>query len=316
MGSSVVNTPSAATESTSIAIREAPSDESTAEANAPSTSPLLEVDKGDKRDKGDNGNDDAPEKQSSLNAKDVDETAPAKERCVQSHEERDWQKRSTTNKPVYKTPCNGGGACLHIRPKTTYLEGCASAGSRCQPTLTLPNIQNLHGKTEKKIQRLLDAETASERNEEQNCWLSNIDYTIHHNDNGVLSLTFRTSGMGAYPDTQTTFLSVDIRTGKKLDASVFLKSKRAALVKLLERRVERAKRKVKRDFSDIDLSGLSHMTSKNLNDFIVTEQGLVFVIAFGIPHVIRVATPESEYPMTKAELQGFLDPHGALGWMK
>lgn len=61
-------------------------------------------------------------------------------------------------------------------------------------------------------------------------------------------------------------------------------------------------------------SGL-RVEREHLDSFLVLDTGVVFLFDFGLPHAVEVATPISEFPMTRAELRGFIRADGPLGWM-
>jgi hypothetical protein len=55
---------------------------------------------------------------------------------------------------------------------------------------------------------------------------------------------------------------------------------------------------------------------KDLDNFMVLSDQVVFLFDFGIPHVIEVATPISELSIPKADLRGFVRRDGPLRWLR
>jgi hypothetical protein len=54
---------------------------------------------------------------------------------------------------------------------------------------------------------------------------------------------------------------------------------------------------------------------EDLDNFIVLGDRVVFVFDFELPHVIKAATPTSEFPILKPQLARFIRPDGPLSWL-
>ena len=50
----------------------------------------------------------------------------------------------------------------------------------------------------------------------ENQWLTEVEYAVNYNRNNILDLTYAVSGVGAYPSGFEKWVSVDLKTGKRL----------------------------------------------------------------------------------------------------
>jgi hypothetical protein len=164
------------------------------------------------------------------------------------------------------------------------------------------------------IQGVIDTEIAK-LTSDTDCWLAHLDYTINYNAFDLLDLTIRVSGVGAYPSTNITHLTLSLRDGKPVTAeAAFLR--REDLANLLDRRLQSALARAPIVQPDNDRHTGSHRFQVgDLDSFIVTEKGIVFTYDFLIPHAGRVGTPDSEFLVTVADISGFARLDGPLTWL-
>lgn len=153
-------------------------------------------------------------------------------------------------------------------------------------------------------------------------WLSEIDYEVTYNRNGLLSLTYSVSGVGAYPDTSTKDIVVDLKTGRRLTAkdafrAGSLEDLAAKVDRMRAAAVERAIHRAEMTDEDVELAmgpvRESRFGIESLDRFRLGEKGITFVYDFGFPHVSEALEPAGEYFLGYEELRPFVNPEGPLG---
>jgi hypothetical protein len=151
-------------------------------------------------------------------------------------------------------------------------------------------------------------------------WLTSLDYAVNYNDNALLSLTYTSTGVSAYPSTFVRHRSVNLITGSVLRAQdLFTTEGLGAIALQVDKQLQDAiKVKVSKlgtpNTEDIDPSIYkSHrFRIKNLNDFTLTPNGILFHYEFGFPHVLIAAEPKGDFLMTYAQLKSYGKPSGPL----
>jgi hypothetical protein len=240
----------------------------------------------------------------------AEQHAPATIDCKLEQVQEAFIPRQTVARAVRTTPCSVFGDCAPISPARARLRGCEDFGSHCRPLLITPALASA-GAIAERIRALLDETIAGYRSDPNDCWLGSLDYTIHYNEDGILDVTFRASGMGAYPDWHTRHVALDLAKGAKLGASEFVAEKHEALAKLVNQKLERALRGVNPNILWND--EVRAFKPVNLDDFMVTREGVVFLYDFHVAHVARGQTPLREYLLSWPTVRPFINPKGALG---
>ena len=151
-------------------------------------------------------------------------------------------------------------------------------------------------------------------------WLTSLDYTVNYNDNGLLSLTYTSTGVAAYPTSYVRRRSVNLTTGSVLRAhDLFTTEALGAIALAVDKQLQDAiKVKVAKlgspNTEDIDPSIYkSHrFRIKHLNDFTITPNGILFHYEFGFPHALIAAEPKGDFLMTYAQLKSYAKPSGPL----
>jgi hypothetical protein len=92
--------------------------------------------------------------------------------------------------------CGETHGCTPVATRSETRPGFADGGCRCNAVLAAPLLKNAPT-----AQRVLDA-AWEDFVDDLEGWLCAADFVVHYNANDTLSLTFRMSGNGAYPDTQ------------------------------------------------------------------------------------------------------------------
>ena len=156
----------------------------------------------------------------------------------------------------------------------------------------------------------------------ENPWLEEFDYQVNYNQNYFLDLTFTETGSAAYPDTHHQHFTIDLRRGRVVKANdVFIAGKLEQLAVLVNEKLQQELKDTTPeilkggDISAADLRDLHEQLKfevKNLDDFEVSNDGLVFLYDAGFPHVIKALEPDGRYRFSYKELKPFLKPAGPL----
>jgi len=179
----------------------------------------------------------------------------------------------------------------------------------------LPQALASDSKKANAVQTILDKTVDDVMPREDDCWLSFLDYTIHFDGHGILDVTFRISGSGAYPSTFTKHVSIAIATGVRMTPEASFREL-AELARAVDKKLQAAVRTAPTvEPAHYKYNERATFEVANLADFIITPSGIVFRYDFGLPHVTRVASPDSEYLITPGELKHFIELTGPLGWI-
>jgi hypothetical protein len=154
-------------------------------------------------------------------------------------------------------------------------------------------------------------------------WLEELDYQINYNRYGLLDITFRISGSGAYPSTYFEHRLFDLVTGDELKAKdLFDKSKSAALAKALDARLQKEITAAKsgalfdypKECSDTakEWAPNPRFTKAHLNELTVESTGLIFTYPYTFAHAVLYCEPLGTFEMTFADLAPYLASTSAL----
>src|SRR6187399_2711403 len=143
--------------------------------------------------------------------------ARALKQCPRGGDQQAWRPLQTASVTNTTLSCKRTD-CVEITPLERSAAGCAEFGSRCAATILQPRLGGSSSERLTAVQSLLDAQVVQLAPVDDPCWLSSLDYTIHHNGDGILDVTFRARGAAAYPSTHTLHLAVDLRTARQLSA--------------------------------------------------------------------------------------------------
>lgn len=159
-------------------------------------------------------------------------------------------------------------------------------------------------------------------------WLSEFGYTVNYNRDSMLDITFRQSGMAAYPVEQEKHFLIDLRNGQIVKAAdVFEAGKLNELTALadqaLQKEITRLAKENAASRDDADqkesIKGAYEnlkFEQQNLDDFIVGPKGLTFLYDAGFPHVIQALQPGGRYFFSYTALKDFIRRDGLLGRFK
>jgi hypothetical protein len=238
---------------------------------------------------------------------------PSRE-CERRHWDQPWLPRQTTTKPRQSVACKSAD-CVAVEPANETGERCKLRDDRCRRVTVTPRVTAADPSLGKTIQALLDGEIVDVRADD--CWLTFLDYTVHHDERGILDITFRTSGLGAYPSTQTAHVAVVLSTGERLRArSAFSARTLPELTATLKQKAHAAWKTSAKEHPEV-FQGRDEPVfgAEHLDNFIVHPDGITFFFDFGLPHAMELATPTSEFDFTNAEIRRFVDPKGPLRFL-
>ena len=172
------------------------------------------------------------------------------------------------------------------------------------------------------VKNLFDSSLAEYR---EDSWLDQFTFKVNHNRNYVLDLTLTQSGSGAYPDTHTKHIAINLKNGSIIKASdVFVNERRESLAALVNRKLQSELKQIlkensgsKSDAEDTRIIKESkevlEFKSENLDDFSVGAKGLTFLYDAGYPHAIQALEPNGRYFFSYSELRPYIKRDGLLG---
>lgn len=138
-----------------------------------------------------------------------------------------------------------------------------------------------------------------------------LDYTVHHNGDGLLSISIGHETMGAYPDGYSTEFLFDLGTGAQLTVTqLFRADALDGLASALDAKLQpmiAAARATEGDCGDLEPDMFDrHFTAAELSDLFVVDGAVSFVFPFDFPHVVQACEPDGTVSMTIGELAPFL----------
>jgi hypothetical protein len=166
----------------------------------------------------------------------------------------------------------------------------------------------------------------------RNPGLLSFDYKVNYNQNYLLDITFTEEFEGAYPDTGTKHLLINLKNGKVVRAADAFNlnplNALAALAGLVDKKLKAEVAeldKVNEDDKSTDAEAKSWVRNElkklrfgvqNLNEFSVSNKGVTFLFDAGFPHAIQALQPEGEYFFSYTELRPYIKRDGPLGVFK
>lgn len=172
-----------------------------------------------------------------------------------------------------------------------------------------------------RVKNAFDSSLAEYR---QDSWLEEFTFKVNYNKNYILDITFTQSGSGAYPDTHTKHIAINLKNGSIIKASdVFVDNKLGSLAVLVNRKLQSELKQILKenggsssDAEEIRIikesQGVLEFKSENLDDFSVGVKGLTFLYDAGYPHAIKAFEPNGRYFFSYPELKPYLKRDGLL----
>ncbi len=139
-----------------------------------------------------------------------------------------------------------------------------------------------------------------------NCGYVSSTYEVNYEKNGLLSITIWTESVGAYLDHQHYDLNFDLNTDSMLTVDDFiLEEKQAELLSILDEKLQ-----ANIQANELDGEGSEEaqqdFTEMDLENFILTEEGMEWHHDFGFAHAFEAGEPDGKVRMSLDELEGFL----------
>ena len=202
--------------------------------------------------------------------------------------------------------------------------------ARKQSVVILPFVRS-HPDAEvlRKVRALLAVENlfgTSLAEYKQDAWLTELSFKLNYNRNHILDLTIWQSGIGAYPDTHTKHLAIDLKRGEVIKAAdVFKPESLATLAGMVNERLQAEARRGAEEWGgrqDVSaeekqhiremLAGLSFGVA-DLDEMMITDRGVTFLYDAGFPHVVEAVQPRGEYLFSYRQLAPHIRRDGLLG---
>lgn len=156
-------------------------------------------------------------------------------------------------------------------------------------------------------------------------WLSSLDYEVNYNSNGVLDISLFMEGVGAYPDTATKNIIVNLKTGEHVKfADVFKTESLGKLAEMVNKKLDEEKKEI---FERIEEDSLTKedkdslkqqvrelkFTVDSFDEFSVSDKGVTILYDAGFPHAIQALQPVGRYFFSYNELKPFIKTNSILG---
>lgn len=209
---------------------------------------------------------------------------------------------------------------VKITPKKTVYHRIKPMDSgRRSFIITYPKVTGLSPALNRRVEstlsyeKLFDFKVSDELRDEQ--WLEEASYEINYNKRGILVVTLRIEGSGAYPSTSSRTLVVDPRTGNRVTPSqafTNLPALAAMCKKAQEKEIKTALSGKGEDVPDKDLFKETDFKVKDLSEFLVQDTGVTFLYDYGFPHVVLALQPDGRYVFTWKEIKPFINRRGLL----
>jgi hypothetical protein len=219
--------------------------------------------------------------------------------------------------------CFAQGVTITSR-KVTYKRPKPSMDFKKSFTVNYPKVKAATPALARKIETTISYARVSNLNVQEEIneiqWLEEADFIVNYNKNGILDITLSLSGAGAYPSTFNKTVVVDLKTGNRLrPADVFtnLAGLAAKLKKMQQAEIKKAREDYKKNPDAADFDGSPYLdeadfTSKNLEEFSVSDRGVTFIYEYGFPHVALALQPDGRFFLDWTELKPYIKPGGLL----
>jgi hypothetical protein len=155
----------------------------------------------------------------------------------------------------------------------------------------------------------------------ENQWLTGVEYVVNYNHNSILDLTYAVSGVGAYPSGFEKWVSVDLKTGKKLQVKDLFKADGLRAIaqsidQQMQKNIQQKRVEVRQQAPDLSLDMFANhrFQPKHLENFTIDKIGITFHYSFGFPHVIKAVEPSGDYLIPYRKLMRYIRPEGVLGF--
>ncbi len=209
--------------------------------------------------------------------------------------------------------------------KKVYTRAKPIVGFKKTFTVNRPIAKAATPSLSKKISDIIDPVNVLEINLKEELtdvqWLSEANFEEVFNKDGILTMQLWMEGSGAYSDSVTKYVVVDVAKGEKLTpagAFMDLPGLIAAVKAKQNAEVEKAVKDIKADpefAKDDDPKALFEYTNfeeKDLGNFAVDMAGVAFFYDYGFPNVMKALEPDGELRLSWAEMKPFIKQDSLL----
>lgn len=195
--------------------------------------------------------------------------------------------------------------------------------------VTYPVISGLSPAILRRVHSVIDFKNIfdySLKEYREDAWLEEFTYTVNHNGDHLLDITFHQEGSGAYPDSHSKHFLINLRDGSLIKASdAFQSNKLAELAAALDRKLQGELKKIDKENEEPNTEQPDDKAMRreayealkfgvqDLDEFSVGRKGVTFLYDAGFPHVIKALEPDGRYFFSYSELKVFINPAGPLG---
>ena len=209
------------------------------------------------------------------------------------------------------------------RKKITYKRKNTDVDYKKSFSITYPKVSGVSANLVKKIEGNLSFEKAFDfalKDEiEKDAYLDSADFKVLYNKSGILNVELWEEVSGAYPSTYNKSIVVDVKNGGRVKAAeVFVKLPQliATVKKLQAAEIKKGIAIIKKEAPDIEnpmeFFNNTDYTIENLNDFSVTEKGVIFRYDYEFAHVAQALQPEGRFFLSWRQLKPFIKRGGAF----
>lgn len=212
-----------------------------------------------------------------------------------------------------------------ITPKeTVYTRRKPMSEFKKSFTVTYPKVRAANPALSKKIETAISYEKNNSLNIKEELgemqWLEEASYEVNYNKNGILDITLSMTGSGAYPSTFSKTVVINSKTGNVVRADeVFInlpelaaKVSQAQQMEIRKAQTEYKKDPESADFDGSEYFGNAKFTTKQLENFSISDKGVTFNYNYGFPHVVLALEPDGKYFYSWAELKPHIKRGGLL----
>ncbi|MFM9905392.1 MAG: hypothetical protein ACKVQJ_12580 [Pyrinomonadaceae bacterium] len=152
-------------------------------------------------------------------------------------------------------------------------------------------------------------------------WLQGADYQVEYNKNGILGVKLFIEGAGAYPSGSTRYVVVNTNTGRLAKpADTFTNTQ--GLLRLVraakDKDVKKTRVELKKD-AESDVEGFDYAIKESaqyhpvqLDQFTVSDKGIMFHHDYEFAHVIQALQPDGEFFFSWKQLKPYIKSAGLL----
>jgi hypothetical protein len=154
-------------------------------------------------------------------------------------------------------------------------------------------------------------------------WVDNLGYEVKYNNHGILDVWLTMDGSGAYPDSSTKFVVLDIRTGNRLSLSDLFQEKTLPSIRnLIRTKMKNTENILEKEMKD-ELQQVRELDPefypppeklelKSLAGFSISNRGVTFIYNYDYPHVSEALEPPGRFFIPYSQLKPFIRRDGLL----